>query len=104
MTERLKQLYTLLENDPRDSFILFAVAKEYEKMQAFPKALQYYLAIRSQDSDYVGLYYHLGGLYEKLEDKDTAKSIYNEGLEIAKKLKDFHAASELNNQLMNIDL
>lgn len=104
MTDRLKQLYSFLQEDPENSFLLFAVAKEYEKMEALDKALQYYIAIQKQDEDYIGVYYHLGGLYEILGDKDSAKSIYEKGLEIAKKTKDFHSASELNNQLMNIDL
>jgi tetratricopeptide (TPR) repeat protein len=104
MTDRLKKLYSFLESDPKDSFILFAIAKEYEKAKEYPKALQYYLAIRNEDQDYVGVYYHLGGIYEIMEDKESAKAAYKQGLEVAGKLKDFHAASELNNQLMNMDL
>ena len=49
-----------------DSFALFALAKEYEKHGDLDQALAYYRRLRQSNPGYVGLYYHLGKLYERL--------------------------------------
>ena len=92
---RLQQLFAFLENSPKDSFITFAIAKEYEGLGNDQKALAYYLELCKNDADYVGTYYHLGKLYEKLERLDTAFQTYKDGMAIAKKMGDQHALSEL---------
>ncbi len=102
MTERLKQLQNFLEASPDDSFILFAIAKEYEKANDLDTALAYYLKLNTSDPDYVGLYYHLGKLYELKEDLDTAVLTYQNGMEVAKKQGDKHALSELAGAKLNL--
>ena len=93
--DRLQQLLSFLENAPKDSFLLFALAKEYESNGNPEKALNYYLQIVDYDPEYVGTYYHLGKLYEKKEAYQEAFSTYKQGMEIAKKIGDKHALSEL---------
>ena len=92
---RLQQLFHFLENNPKDSFVIFAIAKEYEKMEDKDKALEYYLRLKNNEPDYIGLYYHLGKLYEQLGKIETAFFTYKEGMEIAKKAGDQHAYNEL---------
>ena len=60
MSDRLKRLQSFLDASPGDSFILFAIAKEYEKLNQPNEALDHYLTLKSNDPEYVGLYYHLG--------------------------------------------
>ena len=102
MTERLQRLQSLLEASPNDSFILFAIAKEYEKASDFDTALDYYLRLKTSEPDYVGLYYHLGKLYEVKEDFDAAVATYQTGMEVAKKLGDKHSLSELVGAKLNL--
>lgn len=104
MSDRLKQLQGFLESQPDDSFILFAIAKEYEGMEQYEKAEEHYRYLKSVDPDYVGLYYHLGQLQEELDKADDAMLTYNEGIEIAKKLKDQHALSELQGVKVNLEM
>lgn len=103
-TDRLTMLQSLHNNDPKDSFVRFALAKEYEKLNDFNKALQYYTDLKMDDPDYVGLYYHLAKLLEALDNDEAAMAIYDEGIAIAKKFKDFHALSELNNARTNLEM
>ena len=65
MSQRLQILQEMLAKSPNDSFTLFAIAKEYEGLGKADQALDFYLTLREKDPDYVGLYYHLGKLYEK---------------------------------------
>lgn len=101
---RLDQLLDFYKNNPDDSFILFAVAKEYENIERWDKALQFYLNLKNKDPDYIGLYYHLAKLYEKINETQLALQTYNEGLDLGQRLKDFHAVSELNNAKMNLEI
>lgn len=101
-TKRLEQLFRFLENSPNDSFILFAVAKEYEKLKDWENALAYYLKITLHDPDYVGVYYHLGKLYEVFQKPDKAFTTYKKGMEIAQKKDDHHAYSELASAKLNL--
>lgn len=95
MSNRLPFLLKLLEASPGDAFTLFALAKEYEGLGDNDKAVQYYRQLHDQDAGYVGMYYHLGRLYERLSRSEEALAVYREGLDVAKKAGDRHAYSEL---------
>lgn len=101
---RLQQLLELFKEDEKDEFLLFALAKEYEKAGQLEEALTYYLKLLEVNENYVGTYYHLAKLYEKREAPDKALSIYNKGIEITRKLGDQHALSELMNAKMNLEI
>ncbi len=92
---RLEQLLAFHASNPADSFILFALAKEHEKLGDDEKALHYYLKIREHDPAYVGMYYHLGKLYERLDNPSEALETYVKGMDIAQQAGDRHAWSEL---------
>lgn len=93
----------MLESSPRDSFLLFAIAKEYESAGDRDKALEYFEMLRSSDPGYVGLYYHLGKLFEQSQSPEKAIATYKEGIEVARKASDFHSLSELNGALLNLE-
>ena len=103
-TNRLNILIKMLEADPEDSFVRYALAKEYEKTDDLTMALAHFLILRSKDPNYVGLYYHLGKLYETLNDTSNALLVYEDGISLAKKLNEHHALSELNNAKINLEL
>ncbi len=100
--ERLDQLLVFLEENPKDSFIQYALALEYLKKLEYDKALQYFEGLVEKDPNYVGTYFHLGKLYKKLNRMDEAKKTYDEGLIVAKRLNDQHSAAELQNARTNL--
>jgi tetratricopeptide (TPR) repeat protein len=93
--QRLSKLFEFLEADPNDSFILYAIATEYNVSNDAANALKYYLQLTEKHPDYVGTYYHLGKLYEKLEQKEEAIKVYQTGMQAARSKRDMHALSEL---------
>ncbi|MGK0391251.1 MAG: tetratricopeptide (TPR) repeat protein [Maribacter sp.] len=95
MSDRLELLKSMLEKSPKDSFLLFAIAKEYEGLGENKAALDFFLNLKESQPDYVGLYYHLGKLYEKNDEIETAFFTYKDGMEVAKAAGDQHALSEL---------
>ena len=96
MTKRLEQLKTMFEQNAKDAFIIFALAKEYEKSGDKEQALFYYEKLVFDAPDYVGTYYHLGKLYEIMGQTVRAMEIYEKGIAVAKSQGDHHALSELN--------
>ncbi|MEM9916942.1 MAG: tetratricopeptide repeat protein [Bacteroidota bacterium] len=101
--QRLQQLLQFLENNPEDSFLRYALAKEYEKMGENQQALESYRELLDKDPDYVGAYYHLGKLYQKLQQTDTAMTTFEKGIEVARKVGDQHAKSELMGAKMELE-
>jgi tetratricopeptide (TPR) repeat protein len=95
MSDRLELLKSMLEKSPKDSFLLFAIAKEYEGLGENKAALDFFLNLKKSQPDYVGLYYHLGKLYEKNDEIEKAFFTYKNGMEVAKAAGDQHSLSEL---------
>lgn len=94
-SERMKQLLQLLEETPNDAFLQFALAKEHEKLGQQEEALHYYLHLLEKEPHYVGTYYHLGKLYERLQEPGNAWEVYEKGIAMARQAGDQHALSEL---------
>ncbi|NUO03245.1 MAG: tetratricopeptide repeat protein [Saprospiraceae bacterium] len=102
-TDRMRQLLTFLQQAPEDSFLTFAVAKEYEGLQQWEDALAWYLKITEKEPGFVGVYYHLGKLYQRLEQPEQAIAAYKTGMAAAQKAGDQHAYNELAGAKMEID-
>ena len=101
---RLDRLKKLLKEDPDNSFILFAIAKEHEGLGEKGTAIKHFLSLIEKDAQYVGTYYHLAQLYEETGDEEAALIIYQKGMAVAQAAKDQHAYSELQNAKMNLEM
>jgi tetratricopeptide (TPR) repeat protein len=103
-SNRLATLLEMYDEKNHDSFILFAIAKEYYYQNDIDKAIALFEKLRILDERYVGLYYQLAKLYEENGDSNKALDIYEEGIQQAKKQADFHALSELMNAKTNLEM
>jgi tetratricopeptide (TPR) repeat protein len=99
---RLELLQNMQKDSPDDSFLTFAIAKEYEKLGQLDEALQHFLQLVKNDPEYVGTYYHLGKLYEQKEAFAQAFATYKAGMKVARKAGDQHALSELAGAKLNL--
>ena len=99
---RLDQIQNLLGDNPKDPFLLFALAKEYEKLGQFEQSIRQYNYLKEINPNYVGLYYNLGKSYECEDLNDEAKNTYHLGIQIAEKLNDLHSKKELEQALNNL--
>jgi tetratricopeptide (TPR) repeat protein len=100
--DRLTMLMEMLQSDTESDFLLFAIAKEHEKDGNFEQAEKYYLTLMNTHPSYVGLYYHLGGLYKEYEQPEKAEEIYKKGIVIAEDIKDLHSLAELKTAYTNL--
>jgi Tfp pilus assembly protein PilF len=92
---RIEKLNEFLKNNPGDSFLQHALALEYMKIEEYDKARLVFEQLLHGDPAYVGSYYHLAKLLEKLGDSKSAIGWYEKGMEAAKKAGDLHALGEL---------
>lgn len=95
MMSRLETLLNFLKEDPNDAFTRYAIATEYNQMGDLEQAQTYYEYLIQHHEDYVGTYYHLGKLYEKVGQQERAIETYQKGMQVAFKAKNMHAHSEL---------
>lgn len=93
--DRISQLKAFLADSPQDSFLQHALALEYIKINDDRSARSAFEALLANDPKYVGSYYHLGKLLERLGEQNAAIAVYEKGMEVAREARDMHAYNEL---------
>jgi len=93
--DRIEKITTMLAENPKDSFLCHALALEYIKLGNDHDARKLFESIVENEPGYIGTYYHLAKLLERIGETDKAIQIYKKGMEEAKKAGDDHSLSEL---------
>jgi len=92
---RIEKLKEFLKQNPADSFVQHAMALEYIKTGQDEEAKKLFEQVLEREPGYVGSYYHLAKLLERLEQTDEAAKVYEKGMEEAKKAADDLSYREL---------
>lgn len=95
MHNRLEELQVFLKETPDDPFLKYAITMEYKKMDDYERALAGFLDLQTNHPDYVGTYYHFAKFLEEQGRKADALEVYEAGMEVAQRLRNRHAYSEL---------
>src|ERR1700712_323741 len=93
--DRIASIKNFLKETPEDNFLQHALALEYIKMGDDKEARMLFETILTRDAGYIGSYYHLGKLLERVGDADGAIAVYEQGMVNAKKAGDNHSYNEL---------
>lgn len=80
---------------PFDSFLQHALALEYIKLGDDAEARKLFESVLEKDPGYVGSYYHLAKLLERVGEMDAAVRICEKGMQEAKKAGEQLAYNEL---------
>ena len=100
--QNIARLAGILKKNPLDSFAKFALALELLKRDEVSKARLLFESVRTQDPGYLGVYYHLGKLYEKIALPEKAQTAYLDGIELAEKTGNQKTLLELKEALQQI--
>ena len=92
---RIEKLKEYMKTAETDSFLQHALALEYIKKSEDETAKALFEKLLSLNEDYVGSYYHLAKLQERLGEREAALATYEKGLAKSKALGDNHAYNEL---------
>ena len=93
--ERIEKLKEFLKVNPKDSFVLHALALEYIKIGDDVNARSLFESILNHEPAYIGSYYHLAKLLERNGETDEAIKVYGRGMEEAKRAGENHSYNEL---------
>jgi Tfp pilus assembly protein PilF len=89
----------LLERDPDDVFLNFALAMEYAKENQHDEALAQFTRVTQLDRKYLPAYSQKADLLVSLNRHDEARQAFTEALVIAEEIGDKHAASSIRDAL-----
>jgi tetratricopeptide (TPR) repeat protein len=93
--DRIEKIKEMMAGNPTDSFLCHALALEYIKLGNDSDARKLFESILENEPAYIGSYYHLAKLLERIGETNAAIKIYEKGMEAAKKAGDNHSLSEL---------
>ncbi|HEV8080699.1 MAG TPA: tetratricopeptide repeat protein [Chitinophagaceae bacterium] len=93
--DRVEKLKEYLKTNGKDSFLQHALALEYIKVGNDAEAKNLFNEILRREPTYIGSYYHLAKLLERIGNTEKAIKIYERGMEEAKKAGDTHTYNEL---------
>ena len=92
---RIDKLKEFLQASPADSFVQHALALEYIKLGEDTQARNLFEILLEREPGYIGSYYHLAKLLERIGENDSAIKVYERGIDEARKAGDNHSLSEL---------
>ena len=95
----LAQLEKLLSVDPRDAFVLYALAQEHAKTRSHEQAVAYYDRCLEVDRLYCYAYYHKARSLEALGRTGEARAALEAGVSAAKEAREGKALSEISGYL-----
>lgn len=92
---KMSRLAKIVKQDPDDTFSKFALALELLKANRVEKAQVLFEAVLRQDPEYLGVYYHLGKLYQSRGLYEKAQQLFEDGIDLATKKNELRTKSEL---------
>ena len=100
---RVDTIRKMLEAEPGDPFLNYALALEFAKENKVAEAIQLIEEVLGRDEKYLGAYYQLGKFYEQVGDKAKAIEVYLKGMDVAKAQKNTKALNELRGALEMVE-
>src|SRR4051794_11002069 len=101
--DRIAKLTTMLAKTPGDPFLLFAMGMERKKLKQTAQAVEWFRKTLAQDPGYCVAYHQEALAHEDAGDLDAARRVYREGIDVARKKGDHHAADEMQAALSMIE-
>jgi len=103
MMSRRDQLQQMLQQSPDDAFLLYALAMEERSTGNDQAALSQLDRVLAVDSDYVAAYFQKGQILAGLDQPEQARQVLQEGVAVAGRVGDDHAAAEMTEFLTTIE-
>jgi tetratricopeptide (TPR) repeat protein len=104
MENRKKWIENMLQSQPNDPFLWYALALEHQKEENYPTTIEIFEKLVQKHPDYLPTFYQLGKAYEIIGEQEKAVDTFLEGKRLAKKNGDLKAAGELSEALMMHDI
>jgi Tfp pilus assembly protein PilF len=103
MPDRMIKLQQMLEKQPNDTFLLYALAMEHKKSGTYADALNFLSRVIGKDPAYCAAYHQAAQIHELAGDLGAARKAYRDGIAAADRKGDFHAKEEMQSALSMIE-
>lgn len=100
---RRQKLQQMLQENPQDTFLLYALAMEDRSAGDDSAALVQLDRVLAADPQYVAAYFQKGQVLAGQSRFDEARQILQEGVAIARQAGDAHAAGEMAELLSTLE-
>jgi Tfp pilus assembly protein PilF len=100
---RLEKLQEMLKSTPHDPFLHYGVAMEHRKAGDLDSALAALAEALACDASYVAAYFHRGQILVEQGNLESARQTLRDGISIARRTGDAHAAEEMTALLDSLD-
>lgn len=100
---RIDMLLSMLEKEPDDIFLNYALAVEFVGEKKIEEAENQFLKTVKLNAEYLPCYYQLGQVAEKLKKEKEALEYYKKGLVLAQKQNNQKAINEINEAIWMLD-
>lgn len=97
--ERYHQIQKMLEEQPNDDFLHYALALECINMGQVSEGIDILEKLREKSPDYLGLYYKLANTYSLTGKHDKAVETFKAGIRLADDQQEFKTRNELKQAL-----
>lgn len=98
---RLDQIQSMLEQEPNDTFLRYALAMELKKTDP-DRALEVFASLQEETPPHVSSFFMAGQLLAQLERVNEARTVLRDGIEEARKQNNGHAAGEMSEFLASL--
>jgi hypothetical protein len=99
---RKDQIEALLNDDPDNSFLRYGLAMEHASAGDDEAAVVTFRELMRRDGEYVPAYLQAGRALIRLGKDDEAKKVLRDGIAVANRVGDDHAAGEMNGFLESL--
>lgn len=101
MQNRIEVFKQIIEADPTNTMVLFGLANEYQKLEDWQNTVATLEDYLSKAADEGAAYGMLAKAYERIGEREKAKSVYEKGIKVS--LENGHP-SMANDYRMTLDL
>lgn len=92
---RREQIEEMLKSQPDDSFLNYALAKEHAAEGNVDAALSQYAVVIDKFPNEVAAYFQKGQLLHEEDRSDEARTVIEQGINVARQVGDSHALAEM---------
>jgi predicted Zn-dependent protease len=100
---KIDQLQEFLKENPKDTFLRYALALEYVKDNEINLAITIFEELILNDPQYLATYFQFGQLLAELGQNIRAELVFKNGIEIAKLQNNLKTCQELEQALFLLD-
>ena len=101
MNDRILTLRNLLNDDPDDPFLHYALGLEYLKIHESELAIEKFNWIMHNHPDYLAVYYHAALVLSETGQLEMAEDVYKKGIALAERMQSYKTLQELKNAYHN---